>query len=273
MKTMTRIIQISVLLVATFSMSAAVACTAGAWNGGVTGNPAIAAEPAPETALPRVSGKCALTLEAAGTVKDTSPVAEPKAYIRFYVMGSPGSEVPIFEGHSDDAAIAGDPLFEVRFDATTFDFDTGAAAEEAPGRPGWNMIQLAWIGGTTLDYTVNAGTADEVSGQIAAAPGTLESVILGTSEALGGTLVFDDYEAHRETPVDGLLIGDSDNSGAVNVFDILAILKEINRFAPVIQEGTPDCNMDGAVNVFDILDTLKAINRFSPVPCNTDPEA
>ena len=96
----------------------------------------------------------------------------------------------------------------------------------------------------------------------------MESVILGAPTLAGGTLVFDDYEAHRETPVDGLLIGDANNDGAVNVFDVAAVLKEARFIGKEIQEGTPDCNMDGTVNVFDVAATLGAARFINKVPCD-----
>lgn len=273
---MTRITQVSVLLVAAMSMSAAVACTTNAWNGGVTGNP-LPLDGNPDVALPRVSGKCAMTLTAAGTVKDDSPVAEAQAFVRFYVLGDISSDVVIFEAYSNDSAAGGTELITVTYDGTNFVFNAGAGdSSDVPGRARvfgaavWNMIQLSWVGGGTMEFTVNAGTSEEQTGSISAAAGTMESVILGSSADPGGTLVFDDYEAHRETPVDGLLIGDANNDGVVNAFDISSTVLETDFFNPNIQEGTPDCNMDGIVNAFDISALVLATDFFNPVNCNSN---
>lgn len=269
MKTVTRIIQLSVLVVATFSMSAAMACTTGAWNGGVTGDPAPL-DDTPATALPRVSGKCAMTLTAAGSVKDVSPAAEPQVFIRFYVLADLNSGSPtIFQAFSDDAATA--ELITINFDGSNFVFDAGVtASDNVAGKPGWNMIELAWVGGSTMDYWVNTESSEAATGQVNAKAGTMESVILGSVAGPDGKLIFDDYESHRETAIGGLLIGDTNKDGDVNVFDISATLLEVDFFNPAIQEGTPDCNMDGEVNVFDISATVLAVDFFNPIPCNSN---
>lgn len=268
MNFITRLTCIPLLLVGTFSASNVIACTFDAWNGGVSGSP-VAGSP---TAVSRVFGECAMKLSAPGSVKDTSPANESAAIIRFYVYSqlSAGSPV-IFEAFSDDNATAS--LLTISFDGSNFVFDAGnEASANVPGETGWNLVEISWTSGGSMDYWVNADSVSEPTptGSVTAAAGTMESVILGTSDSYTGSLTFDDYVSHRSTPVGGLLLGDTNNDGTVNVFDISATLLEIDFFNPVLQQGTPDCNMDGQVNVFDISALLLAIDFFNPVPCNSN---
>ncbi len=117
-----------------------------------------------------------------------------------------------------------------------------------------------------MDYWVNTESSDPATGVVSAAGGTVESVVLGTLTSLDGELTFDAYESRHSTPVGGLLIGDSNNDGEVNLFDISATLLEIDFFNPVLQEGTLDCNMDGQVNLLDISASLLAIDFSTQSP-------
>jgi len=247
-------------------MSAAMACTAGAWDGGVTGDPSPLGD-TPESALPRVSGVCAMTLTAEGSVKDTSPVAEPKAFIRFYVLAELNSGNPvIFEAFSDDAATAS--LLTVAFDGMDFTFSAGDNALPATGKTGWNMIELAWTGGGTMDYWVNVDSSEAATGTVNAIPGTMESVILGVPAipngagdgplvaGLDGKLIFDDYESHRETAIGELLAGDANKDDGINSGDIDMVVNEF--LFSTLAEGVVDCNLDGSVNSGDI-DCIVAI--------------
>ena len=267
MKTATRLIRSAVLLTGAFFVSSTLACTTNAWNGGVTGSPLA---DSPKT-VSRVSGLCGMQLAAAGSVMDTSPVVEATVIARFYVFAQLNSGAPvIFEGFSDDTAIAS--LLTVTFDGTNFVFDAGdGASANVPGKSGWNLVELAWTGGTGMDYWINSNALeDAATGSISAAAGTMEAVVLGAASTLDGTMTFDDYESHRSLPVGALLIGDSNNDGQVNGLDISGVLKEANAFTPELQSGTPDCNLDGSVSGLDISGILKAADAFSPVPCDNN---
>ena len=258
MKTAIRLIYLSLFLAGIFSASATMACTTDAWNGGITGTP-LAGSP---TAVSRVSGECAMQLSTAGSVKDTSPDAEPSAIMRFYVFAQLSTDTPvIFEAFSDDNATAS--LLTVSFDGSNFFFDAGAGSSgSVPGKSGWNLVELSWTGGGAMDYWVNVDSLDQATtetGSVSAAAGTMESVILGTSDAYTGTLTFDDYEAHRSTPVGALLMGDSTDNGSINIFDIISMRNEILENGLAI--GMPDCNSNGAVNVFDIICARNIINQ------------
>lgn len=256
MKTMTRMIQLSVLLVATLSMSAAMACTTAAWSG-VTGNPEIAGAEPPASALPRVSGVCALELTAAGSVIDRSPIDEDTVHIRFYVLGDISSEMAIFQAFSDDDGTAGNEIITVTYDGTNFRFDAGGTVSGAvAGRTGWNMIQLSWLKNDSMGYTVNGGTDVEVAGSVNATDDFMQSVVLGSKTDPEVKLVFDDYEAHRETPVDGLLVGDANSDGGINSGDLDMVVNEF--LFGNLAEGVVDCNLDGSVNSGD-LDCIVAV--------------
>jgi hypothetical protein len=268
MRTSSRLIQLTGLLVFMFLNQAGMACTTDAWNGGVTGSP-LAGSPDTDN-VARVFGLCGLQLSAAGSVKDTSPDAEPTMMIRFYVKANLNSGAPvIFEAFSDNAATTG--LVSVALDGSNFIFDAGDGnSGNVPAKPGWNLVEMSWVGGTGMEYWVNTDSSGPATGSISAAAGTIESVVLGAAAGLDGELTFDDYESRSATLVGGLLIGDANNDGEVNLFDISATLLEIDFFNPVIQQGTPDCNMDGQVNLFDISATLLAIDFFNPIPCGSN---
>jgi hypothetical protein len=192
-----------------------------------------------------------MKLTAPGSVKDTSPAAEPAAIIRFYVYAQLSSGTPvIFEAFSDENATAS--LLTVSIDGLNFVFDAGdGASGNVQGKSGWNLIELSWTGGGTMDYWVNTdSTSTAATGSVSAAAGTMESVILGTSDAFSGSLTFDDYESHRSTPVGGLLAGDGNNDGAINSGDINVIVNEF--LFGNLGGGVVDCNLDGAINSGDI---------------------
>ena len=255
MKTMTRIIQLSVLGVAALSMSAAMACTTGAWS--EVGTTALDDNPA--AALPRVSGKCAMTLTEAGSVKDNSPTAETLVFIRFYVLATVASGTPtIFEAFSDEAATLPNRLISITTDGTDFVFEAGdGASPSVQGKLGWNLVEVAWdVSGATkkMDYWVNKdATSEAADGFVTAKDGTMESVILGSQAALDGLLIFDDYESHRESAVGGLLIADGNSDNSIDVADIVVARNE--ALGRDLAAGTPDCNLDGAVDVADIVCT------------------
>lgn len=264
MKTMIRIIQLSVLTVAALSMSTAMACTTGAWSA-VAGTTALDGDPA--TALPRVSGKCAMTLTEAGSVQDNSPVAEDMAFVRFYVLATVTSGTPtIFEAFSDEAATLPNRLISITTDGTDFVFDAGdGASPNVPGKLGWNLVEVAWdVSGVTkkMDYWVNKdATTDAADGSVSALDGTMESVILGSQAPLSGTLVFDEYEAHRETAIGPSDICNADGQGAIDLLDALEVVDEYfaSPQAPDLAIGLPDCDLSGTV---DLLDALEIVDLY-----------
>lgn len=262
MKASIRLIQTITLLGLLLYGLNSMACTTDAWTGGVAGTP-LPGSPTPE-GVSRVSGLCGMALDAPGSVKDTSPVTEADAYIRFYVLADLASGGPvILEGFSDDAATAS--LFTVTFDGVNFEFDAGdGASGPVPGMSGWNMIEMYWAGGTGIDFWVNTDSADPPDGSISAAAGTLESVVMGATGTFDGTLTFDHYESHRDTPIGPALICDANADDAFSLSDILDVINEVYGAPSVLAVGQPDCNMDGSMSLSDILDTIQVV--YPPAP-------
>ena len=246
MKTLTRLVYASLLIAGTFSASTTMACTTSLWLGGTTGSP-LAGSP---TDVSRVSGLCAMELSATGSVKDTSPTNETTVISRFYVFAQLNSGAPvIFEAFSDDNATSS--LLTVTFDGSDFVFNAGAGASPSvPGKSGWNLVELAWTGGGTMEYWVNTdATTTAALGSVTAAAGTMNSVVLGTANVLDGVLTFDDYESHRSTPVGGLLMGDANGNGALTIADVTSIFNELNG---TLATGQPDCNTNGGITIADV---------------------
>jgi hypothetical protein len=239
--------------------STALACTTDGWLGGVTGTP-LAGSPSPE-GVARVSGVCAMELGGAGSVKDTSPTAEPTTHTRFYVKadGVSGSPV-IFQAFSDEDAISS--LVTVTYDGSNFVFDAGAGASaNVPGSSGWNIVEMDWTGGETMDYWVNADAVAEPlnpTGTVNASTGTMESVILGAPAGLNGFLTFDNYEMRRTSDIGPVTNGDSNNDTNVNSGDLVGVINEWLSGSAVLAPGTPDCNLDGNVNSGDLVCIINA---------------
>ena len=143
-------------------------------------------------------------------------------------------------------------LASVTFNGTNFVFDAGAGASgNVPGTAGWNLVEMAWIGGTSMDYWVNAdSTSTAATGSVTAAAGTMESVVLGAVSTIDGSLTFDSYEARRLSPVGALTMGDANSDDAINILDIGVITSEI--LLTGLGQGQPDCNSDASVNILDI---------------------
>ena len=248
MKSVSQFIFPILVLIGSFFASSSMACTTSLWNGGVTGTP-IADSP---LAVSRVSGLCAMKLEAAGGVTDNSPSVEPTANIRFYVFAELNSGNPvIFEAFSADDA-GGTSLITVTFNGTNFDIDAGATSSGAvPGTAGWNLVELAWTGGTGMDYWVNAdSTVDLATGSVTAAAGTMESVVLGAAGSLDGMMTFDDYVSNRTSPVGALLMGDANGSESLTIADVIALFNELNG---TLATGQPDCNSSGGISIADVI--------------------
>jgi len=180
MKTATRLIALAAILSGTFFVSSTLACTTTAWTSATAGT--LADDPT--NGVARVSGLCGLEVTGTGHVVDTSPGAETTVIARFYVYAQLTSGAPvIFEAFSDDAASAS--LLTVTFNGDDFVFDAGAGGSgNVAGKSGWNLVELKWTGGTGMEYWVNAdASTDAATGDVGAAAGTMESVILGATVA------------------------------------------------------------------------------------------
>jgi len=259
MKTVTRLIHASLLIAGVFSTSVAMACTTDLWNGGTDGTPVVGS-PAD---VSRVSGLCAMELSTAGSVKDTSPTAETAANIRFYVYADLSDGAPvIFEAFTAENA----SLLTVTFDGSDFLFNSGGnTSGPVTGRAGWNLVELAWTSGATMEYWVNTdATIPNTSlGSVNTIAGTMDSVILGNraSDTYTGTLTFDDYEAHRSTPVGPADVCNADGIAGIDLLDALEVVDEYFAApdSPNLAVGSPDCDLSGTV---DLLDALEIVDIY-----------
>jgi hypothetical protein len=131
---------------------------------------------------------------------------------------------------------------------------------------GWNLIEFEFNSDGDFNFWVNEtwdfGTlayTSGPSGTFASGTGTVEAVRLGTPNGMAGmsgTLAYDAFESHRTTPVGALLSGDANNSGAISVADVVALLNEL---AGTLQLGQPDCNETGGVTVADAVCLINSL--------------
>jgi hypothetical protein len=131
---------------------------------------------------------------------------------------------------------------------------------------GWNLIEFEFNSDGDFNFWVNEtwdfGTlayTSGPSGTFASGTGTVEAVRLGTPNGMAGmsgTLAYDAFESHRTTPVGALLSGDANNSGAISVADVVALLNEL---AGTLQLGQPDCNETGSVTVADAVCLINSL--------------
>jgi len=234
--------------------STVLACNTDNWNGGVSGTPLADSPPA----VSRVSQLCAMIITAPGGVKDLSPSMEDAVNTRFYVKADDvTATTTIYGAFSDEDATSS--LVNVTFDGSNFVFDAGAGASgNIPGLAGWNLVEMAWTSGVSMDFWVNTdANVDDPTGNVSASGGTMESVILGAPDSLSSSLTYDAYEARRTTNPGPLLICDADGSGAIGFDDIIAEINEsFGDPVSVLAEGQPDCDLDGDVDFDDLIDVI-----------------
>src|SRR5690625_3364261 len=199
---------------------------------------------------------CGLRVDLDGTeryVGDDSPNGEASYIARFYTFldGVTTSDpVMIFAAGDDND----NSLLEVSYEDGDLTLAVYGATTEAATfsdiGTGWHSVEIVWAAGEdTLfkvdeedDLVVNADT----SGQ------SIHYADLGNlNDADGGSIDFDDFDSRRSERPGRLLVGDANDDGLVNAFDVLAVIDEYQSgiYAP----GQPDCNEDGLVNAFDTL--------------------
>lgn len=203
----------------------------------------------------RYGGPCGLRVGLDGSTKfvgDNSPNGEASYIARFYTFlddVNTSDPVMIFAAGDDNE----DSLFEVSYEDGDLTLAVyGATTETATFSDigtGWHSVEVVWAAGEdTLfkmdeegDLVVNADT----SGQ------SIHYADLGNlNDADGGSIDFDDFDSRRSERPGRLLVGDANDDGVVNTFDIQAVGSEVtgSQYAA----GQPDCNEDGLVNTFDI---------------------
>lgn len=251
-------------------------CSTAAWTS-VSGN-AVAGSP---TAVRRYSGRCGLsgTLPGGGyVVESTNHAAEGTSaplQLRFFVFPAiSGGNVTVFQAM--DANTAGNPVAEIRYDATAQRFDfisngqtvstTGTAA---PSR--WYRVGLVYRAGQAIVPTVvgSGGTTYAFTGSATSGAAAAEAVRMGAISGTGtGTVFVDEYEASRAAvgadPFGMICRGDANGDGSINVFDTIQTINE--RLNGTLVAGQPDCNEDGTVNVFDTICVIGL--RLAGTTCN-----
>jgi hypothetical protein len=249
-----------------FGAQAASACAISAWSS-VTG--VVAADAGdPTQAFKRYSGSCSLRVANASTprfVTDTTPNNEAAYRVRFYYFTGDisGATASIFQARNT----GGTNIISVTHDGSQLSITAnGATATNVTVQDNkYYAIELNWSAGAgtgTFTGTVKgAGSATAV--------GTINFTTLSNSgdsitEARMGIITgaptvtapvfFDEFDSRRTTSPGRLCRGDANNDNNINVFDIGALVPEIQQpaNAAVLTVGQPDFTEDGAVNVFDI---------------------
>lgn len=257
MKTATRLISSAVLLTSAFFVSSTLACQTTLWDGGVTD--ATAGGPTAD-GIARVSGLCGMKVTATdGHVADNKPTGETTFISRFYFFPkniAAGSH-EIFVALSDQTDNNSD-VFVISYDSGNITVDATAAGGNsvtvAADPTHWNLVEVAWTSGGTGELWVNSDAlVDTATDTFTPGTGSIDRVVMGGPDGA----LFDDYESHRSLAVGSLLIGDSNDNGSINLFDLISIQNDI--LGNGLANGQPDCNLNGSVNLFDLICTQNII--------------
>jgi len=236
--------------------SNAFACSTAAWQGGTSG----VSVNDPANGVPKISGSCALKVTGAGYVQDNTPETEDQFIGRFYFYPQFSGEgsADIFVAYSDEASTE---LFSVGYDGSKVIIDATAAGGDSVSVPvsggGWHLIEFAWVSGDSGSLWVDsdAKQGDPADATFASGSGMVESVRLGAPNGfvggLSGMAFFDDYVSHRSSPIGGILAGDGNFDGVIDLSDIGAITSEF-LYGTYPIEGSTDCNFDGDTNSGDV---------------------
>ncbi len=260
MKSTARLTTIAVLLSGTFFASASLACSTDAWASAEAG--ALADDPT--NGVSRLSGFCALEVTGTGHVVDNSPTAETTFIGRFYVFPKniSAGTYEIFVALSDEGDTDSD-VFVISYDGANFIIDASGAGGDsvsvAADTTHWNLVEFSWSSGGEGNLWINSdATVDDPDGSFAPGTGSIEQIRMGAVDGIStDTAFFDDYESHRSLPVGPRLIGDSNDNGSINLFDLISIQNDI--LGNGLAAGQPDCNLNGAVNLFDLICTQNII--------------
>lgn len=252
------------------------ACSLGNWSK-TTGAQGLQAG-GPGDGLRRFEGRCSLRVALASSpryVQDDTPDAETEYLVRFYVF--PGELaldddgwVEVFTAYR--GSTNPQPEFGVRLKREDGALAVSARARDGGGftetEPvvvdrGWRGIEVHWKQSTgpsngELRLFVDGVERAELRG-LANRDGLVNLARLGAVDSSGaeGSLDFDAFVSHRDTPIGALTAGDANGDSNLNAADLVALVREIN--GQTLAEGQPDCNRDGTVNQSDITCLANAI--------------
>ncbi len=186
---------------------------------------------------------------------DQRPNPEAFYNARFYAFFDDveSGSVLIFEGDE-----AGSPRFQVIYEDgglvfNVFDNDDTEFSETIPDiGTGWHSIEVVWESGPNAEVLISVNGGADVAVSVDNSDHRISELRLGNivADLNGvGSVDFDAFDSRRITRPGRLLVGDADDDGQVDLFDLEAIDDEIAdlTFAP----GQPDCNEDGVIDVAD----------------------
>jgi len=118
---------------------------------------------------------------------------------------------------------------------------------------GWHSIEFDWNRESgDVAFLVNS-EEDEATMNIDLSGLSIEAASLGNVAGAdtGGVADFDDFDSRRSTRPGRLLVGDANDDGVIDIFDVISLRDELieDAFAP----GQPDCDENGSVDIFDVI--------------------
>lgn len=255
-------------------------CTILNWAGGASGAGNLFAG-TPDDGNSRYGGPCSLRVTVddgdEAFVVDNSPIAEQGYIARFYFNpnGNADAGLPmIIFAANDETAGGGDDVVQLWYNvesADPFSAAAGAAtlvvttasgvseinvdATDING-DGWNSFEIVWESAASAEIalSVNGGTDLTTTGDTS--DERVRSALLGfvgddgSSITASNVMYFDDFDSRRISRPGRLLVGDANDDGVVNIFDVQTVGAEVT--GDDLAAGQPDCNEDGVVNIFDV---------------------
>lgn len=209
----------------------------------------------------RYGGPCGLRVAVDGTQRfltDNSPASETTYIARFYTFLDNAGTNPVLlfaadDGTNDQIQVlyndpsAGDLTLSVRLTGGTYSDLTfnGVSA-------GWHSVELVWEASATAAIAFSVDGAADQTANLDTSGASIVNAHLGNIDAAagGGSIDFDDFDSRRVERPGRLLVGDADDSGGVDIFDVQAVGNEVVN--GVFAAGQPDCDEDGTINIFDV---------------------
>jgi len=261
---------------------AAQACTLAAWDDGAN---VTAGGPEEGGALnyTRYSGLCSMKSDGTNAgrvindgdgvgVLDTSgPSQEGTMITRFYFLAEGTGSGIIFQAFSDDAETT--PVYTVTFDGTDVtvtpnDGGTDTAVGSVNAAYNWHSVEIEWNQGGAINLWVDTHSITDAAAANAGVSGNAATEI--ESVALGGandftSVIFDEYESRRSSPIGRLQVGNVDGDASVTGADVILILREAS-FILVNDQGVPDVDKSGSIDGVDVILALRIASFILDIP-------